>query len=123
MTWKIRRFAPKVTKAEHRYAWGLTKRGIRSLSQWLLKGRDKWHRVDRYFPPDLVVEIDGSSHVGKQLLKDEAATEDLRQAPLPFRVIRFRDSEIWSDLEGCLDATEAAFTTQQRLTLCQKKNL
>ena len=89
------------------------------MSQKLLRGRDKWHRVDRYFPPDLVVEIDGSSHVGKQLLRDEAATADLEQAALPFRVMRFRDFEIWSDLEGCLDATVAAMTEPQRETLIE----
>ena len=120
MTWKIKRFGPTVTRAEHRFAWGLTKRGIRSLSQKLLKGRDRWHRVDRYFPPDLVVEIDGSSHVGRQLLKDEVATADLEQAPLPFRVIRFRDPEIWNNLQGCIDAVVAAFTPEQRRTLMQK---
>ena len=76
--------------------------------------------MDRYFPPDLVVEIDGSSHVGRQLLKDELATADLEQAKLPFRVIRFKDPEIWNNLHACIDAVVAAFTPEQRRSLMQR---
>ena len=123
MTWKIKKWGPVVTKAEMRFAWGLARRRIRSLSQVILQGKERRHRVDRYFPPDLVVEIDGASHRGVQLGKDEWNTLDLENAKLPFRVIRFRDAEIWNNLDGCIDAVVAAMSSQQQLTLCQKKNL
>ena len=105
MAWKIRRWAPKVTASEFRLGRALSKAGLRFLTQVVLQGRERRHCVDFYFPPCVVVEVDGSSHnFPRQKLKDEFNTADLENAPLPFTVIRFKDWEIKKRIEGVLEA-------------------
>ena len=108
LVWRARRWGPRVTRAEFRLRRALEKEGLLFLTQKVLQGRERRHCVDFYFPPDLVVEVDGSSHVKRQLLKDEAATADLENAVLPFRVLRFRDGEIWKDVAGVVACIKKA---------------
>lgn len=109
MTWKVKRWGPKVTRAEWRLRRALEKEGIPFLTQMILQGRERQHRVDFYVAPRLVIEVDGSSHVGEQLLKDEVATADLENAELPFTVVRFRDHEINHNLPEVLAAIKKLY--------------
>ncbi len=69
------------------------------------------HPVDRfildfYCPrKKLCVELDGSSHDGREIM-DQARTEAL--ATLDIRVIRFRNEEVLEDLPSVLQRIEAA---------------
>ena len=69
------------------------------------------HPVDRFIldfycpKKKLCVELDGSSHDGKEIL-DQARTEAL--AILNIRVIRFRNEEVQHDLPSVLQRIEAA---------------
>ena len=58
-------------------------------------------------PKRLVVELDGYSHLDPaRVERDEARTLWLRAAG--YRVLRFRNEEIWRDLEGVLAAIAKA---------------
>ena len=80
----------------------LNKEAIHHLNNYYLHGATRPWNVDIYIYPWLIVEVDGSSHVGKQLAKDARKTNDLEHAELPFTVKRYRDHEIWDDLPRIL---------------------
>lgn len=102
VAWRAKRFGPKTTKAHWRLHFGLVKEGIAHLLNKYLHGKTRSWNVDVYIAPWLIIEVDGSSHVGKQLLKDQAKTRDLETAQPPFTVLRFRDPEIMRDLPRVL---------------------
>lgn len=103
MGWRAKRFGPKITRAHYRLHQGLIAEGIPHVNNYYLMGKTRRWNVDVYIIPWLIIEVDGSSHVGKQLLKDEVKTADLQEAPLPFTVLRFWDREIIDNLRGCLN--------------------
>lgn len=105
LAWKIKRFAPKVTKTEMKLRRALTKVGIPFQTQVILQGKERRHCVDFYLAPHLIVEVDGASHrYEKQKIKDELATADLENAELPFTVLRVKDGEVWNNLDAVVDA-------------------
>lgn len=108
MVWKIKRWGPKVTMAEDKLRMALEKAGLSFQTQKVLQGRERQHCVDFYFAPDLVVEVDGASHgFPKQEIKDAWSVQDLENAELPFRVVRFQNHEIDKDITGVVEAIKA----------------
>lgn len=102
MGWRAKKYGPKITRAHRHLHFGLVRDGIRHLNNYYLMGRTRRWNVDVYIPPWLIIEVDGSSHRGKQLLKDKIKTADLEQAELPFTVIRFWDHDIKNELPKTL---------------------
>lgn len=100
--WRAKRFGPRITRAHWRLHFGLVREGIRHFLNYQLQGKTQLWEVDVYIPPWLVVEADGSSHMGEQLKKDAFKTQDLEAAELPFMVLRFWDHTIFGDLPSVL---------------------
>jgi len=103
MTWRIKKFAPKVTKAEVRFFFtGLKNASIPFQTQMILQGASGHHyRVDGLVAPNIIIEIDGASHDDyKQQLMDAKRDEDLRENG--YVVIRFRNWEVYKKLNSCV---------------------
>ena len=116
MAWRAKRFGPKITKAHWRLHYGLDDDGILHFINIYLQGKTRPWNVDVYIPSWLIVEVDGSSHVGKQLEKDEFKTRDLENAELPFTVIRFWDHNINNELTKTLILIYTTLTWGPHLT-------
>lgn len=102
MGWKAKKYGPKFTKAHRKLSFALNKDGIHHLNNYYLHGATRPWNIDVYIYPWLIIEVDGSSHVGKQLAKDRRKTQDLEQAELPFTVLRFWDHNINRELTKTL---------------------
>lgn len=105
MTWKIKKFAPKVTKAELHFffsRYGLKSTGIRFITQEPAKGKSgRYYRVDGWVAPNILIEIDGATHDDpRQQEKDELRDQDLEAAG--FIIVRFKNREVWRHLAACV---------------------
>jgi very-short-patch-repair endonuclease len=72
------------------------------------------HEIDRYVAdfacPDagLIVELDGSQH-GEQVIYDETRTRKLET--MGYRVLRFWDNDVLTNIEGVLEVILAALAS------------
>ena len=102
MGWRAKKYGPSITRAHWRLHFGLDDDGIlHFINYWLMGKTQRWN-VDVYIPSWLIIEVDGSSHVGKQIDKDIFKTRDLENAELPFTVLRFWDHTINNELTKTL---------------------
>ena len=110
--WKIKKFAPRVTKAEFHFFF--SKNGLKSAripfkTDLLIQGKSgRWYQADGLVTPNINVEIDGETHDDFcQQLKDEERDKDLRAAG--FVIFRFKNREVWKNLASCVQVVKAFY--------------
>jgi len=83
----------------------------RQMQGWKFR---RQHEIDRYVAdfacPDagLIVELDGSQH-GEQVIYDETCTRKLET--MGYRVLRFWDNDVLTNIEGVLEVILAALAS------------
>ncbi|MFK2878837.1 endonuclease domain-containing protein [Rhodanobacter hydrolyticus] len=83
----------------------------RQMQGWRFR---RQHEMDRYIAdfvcPDagLIVELDGSQH-GEQVIYDETRTRKLEA--MGYRVLRFWDNDVLTNIEGVLEASLEALAS------------
>ena len=83
----------------------------RQMQGWKFR---RQHEIDRYVAdfacPDagLIVELDGSQH-GEQVIYDETRTRKLET--MGYRVLRFWDNDVLTNIEGVLEVILAALAS------------
>ncbi|MDE2087423.1 MAG: endonuclease domain-containing protein, partial [Xanthomonadaceae bacterium] len=83
----------------------------RQMQGWKFR---RQHEVDRYIAdfacPDAgsIVELDGSQH-GEQVIYDETRTRKLET--MGYRVLRFWDNDVLTNIEGVLEVILAALAS------------
>jgi len=88
-----------VTDAELKLARALEREKIKFVAQKRLRGKNRKHLLDFYFPSRLVVQIDGRTHkTNTRKFLDEVQNSDLQQ--LGYVVLRFENNEIYDNLSG-----------------------
>ena len=116
MTWKLKRFMPKATKAEMRFFFkGLKQAGIPFQTQKIVQGvSGRNYRVDGLVAPNIIIEIKGASHLNeRQRLKDELREEDLRKNG--YIIISFWNSEVYKNLGSCVQTVKRLYGKQEHL--------
>ena len=97
---RARRLRVAQTDAEQKLWYHLRNR---QLQGWKFR---RQHEIDRYIAdficPDaaLIVELDGGQH-GEQMAYDETRTRKL--ASMGYRVLRFWDNDVLTNIEGVLE--------------------
>jgi very-short-patch-repair endonuclease len=85
----------------------LTNRGIEYLSEVPIEAPNgKIYRADLLIGQNLVVEVDGPSHTGRKLEKDEIRDQQL--ASLGLTTLRFTDRQVKKELPRVLETIKKA---------------
>lgn len=96
--WKIKRFGPKVTKAELHLFHALNRAKMPFTSQVPIRTENGCFTVDFLVDGLLPVEVKGDSHRGDtQLRKDEWKDSELKNAGFP--PLWVTDEEVFSNVE------------------------
>ena len=86
--------------------WGLARRKIPFKTEVVVACGRHQFKVDTLAYHNVVIEHDGESHdAERRREKDEWKDRLLREHG--FKVLRFTDSQVHRDFEGCLDKVEA----------------
>jgi very-short-patch-repair endonuclease len=86
----------------------LTDRGIEYLSEVPIEAPNgKIYRADLLIGKNLIVEVDGPSHTGRKLEKDEIRDQQL--ASLGLTTLRFTDREVKKEMPRVLETIKVAF--------------
>ena len=92
-----------VTDAELKLAHALEKEKIKFATQKRIRGKNRRHLIDFFFPPRLVVQIDGRTHETEtRKILDEVQNADLQL--VGYTVLRFGNDEIYNNLAGVVTA-------------------
>jgi very-short-patch-repair endonuclease len=96
------------TKPEKALQQALRNAGIKFTVQKELKVGTKWHKVDIFIKPNIVVEVDGQFFHNYPFggFDDYTQTSWLRMQG--YNVIRFWDSDVYSNIDGCIRTIRAA---------------
>lgn len=107
MSWL--KFAPRTwTKPHMRLFMALNKRGIPFLSEELVRCGVHGFQVDFLISPNIIVEIDGESHLREsRRLKDE--WKDRLLGEYGYKVLRFTNREVMRDASPVADKIQKIY--------------
>ncbi|MHA1829076.1 MAG: endonuclease domain-containing protein [Candidatus Heimdallarchaeaceae archaeon] len=108
-SWKVKYFRNRyrwpglmITKAEMVLRFALEREKINFITQEPIRTENGLFIVDFVIGSDLIVEVDGGSHVGKtQLRKDRWKTLELTNAG--YKVLRFTNREVMKKLDKVVE--------------------
>jgi hypothetical protein len=95
------------TQTHFRLMQALTDWGIEYLSEVPIEAPNgKIYRADLLIGKNLIVEVDGPSHTGRKLEKDEIRDQQL--ASLGLTTLRFTDREVRKELSRVIETIKKA---------------
>jgi len=108
--------APRISRAEVHLKQALEKEGVRFTQQKIIRcGNGRHYCVDFYISQKyVIIEVDGLSHdYPGQQRKDRTKTRNLENAG--YKVLRFRNEEIWHNLQNVVKTIKEAATQKSSL--------